>query len=63
MKDIKLQINGIKDSVNQQGKVLSKSKDDILSIFEGLKMANILFAVMLLMMFSVLILNALGGLL
>ncbi len=61
--DIKLQINGIKDSVNQQGKVLSKSKDDILSIFEGLKMANILFAVMLLMMFSVLILNALGGLL
>lgn len=61
--DIKLQINDIKNSIKEQGNVLGKSKSDIISIFEGLKMANILFAIMLLMMFSVLILNAIGGIL
>ncbi len=61
--NIKLQINDIKNSIKEQGKVLGKSKSDIISIFEGLKMANILFAIMLLMMFSVLILNAIGGIL
>lgn len=61
--DIKIQVQEIKNSINQQGKVLSKSKENVVAIFEGLKMANILFAIMLIVMFVVLILNALGGIL
>jgi|GEM_PF-6992501 hypothetical protein len=59
--EIKTQIIGIKESIDAQGDVLKNAKSDVISIFGSLKMANILFAVMLMLMFSVLIMNSLGG--
>jgi len=61
--DLKTSIEELKTSITVQKSTLAKAKSEITNMFSGLRLANIIVAVLFISMFFVLLLNALGGLL
>ena len=60
---LKTQIESVKESVAAQNEALASAKTAANAAFDGLKLANIILAIMFFLMFSMLILNAVGGVL